>query len=223
MKPLGKTKREWSPEIAYAIGLLAADGSLSSDGRHIDFTSKDKNQIKLFSKCLGRKDVIQKKGSGYTQDKNYFRVQFSDVLFYRWLEEIGFMPNKSKILREIKVPRELFFDFLRGYYDGDGSMYAYWDPRWKSSYMYYMQFASASEGFLEWLRTSINKELKVTGQMSKAKGYSVVQLRYAKNDTRELFKKMYYSEKVPCLRRKLVKAQKIFKIELHMIKNKRGW
>lgn len=41
MKPQGKPIT-WSPEIAYAVGLLTTDGSLSIDGRHIDFTSKDK-------------------------------------------------------------------------------------------------------------------------------------------------------------------------------------
>lgn len=41
MKPKGKPVK-WSPKIAYAVGLITTDGSLSKDGRHIDLTSKDR-------------------------------------------------------------------------------------------------------------------------------------------------------------------------------------
>ena len=50
MKRLNRVKTEWSPEFAYAIGLLVTDGSLSKDGRHINFSSMD-------LPCLGRKHL----------------------------------------------------------------------------------------------------------------------------------------------------------------------
>jgi hypothetical protein len=52
MKPLKKTKIKWSSNFAYAIGLLVTDGNLSKDGRHIELTSKDKEQIINFIYCL---------------------------------------------------------------------------------------------------------------------------------------------------------------------------
>ena len=36
---------KWTSELAYAVGLLTTDGSLSKDGRHIDLTSKDVEQL----------------------------------------------------------------------------------------------------------------------------------------------------------------------------------
>ena len=51
-KPEGKVEIKWSSNFAYAIGLLASDGSLSKDRRHISFVSKDKNQILNFLNCL---------------------------------------------------------------------------------------------------------------------------------------------------------------------------
>ena len=45
MKRLSKVDTTWSPELAYAIGLIASDGCLSSNGRHIVLVSKDKEQI----------------------------------------------------------------------------------------------------------------------------------------------------------------------------------
>ena len=70
MKPLGKINTTWSPELAYAIGLIVTDGSLSKDGRHINFTSKDKSQIKNFQKALHFESRIGKKGNGSSREKN---------------------------------------------------------------------------------------------------------------------------------------------------------
>ena len=68
----------WSHNIAYVVGLITTDGNLSIDGRHIDFTSKDIQLIKTFKKCLGIKNKIGLKISGFS-DKKYFRIQFGDV------------------------------------------------------------------------------------------------------------------------------------------------
>src|SRR3989344_1701616 len=150
MKPLGKVKIVWSPGFAYAIGLLVTDGNLSKDGRHIDLTSKDKEQLLNYTKSLGIKVKITSKHSG--AGNKHLRVQFGDRLFYDFLMSIGLMPNKTKIIGAVKIPNNYFFDFLRGHFDGDGTFYSYWDPRWKSSYMYYTVFISASKKHIPWLR-----------------------------------------------------------------------
>ena len=61
MKPLNKIKIQWSPKLAYAIGLMATDGNLSKDGRHLAFVSKDLQLIRTFKNCLGLKVKIAKK------------------------------------------------------------------------------------------------------------------------------------------------------------------
>ena len=43
---------EWTPHIAYCVGLIASDGSLSNDGRHVDLTSLDYDQLLNFVKPL---------------------------------------------------------------------------------------------------------------------------------------------------------------------------
>ena len=65
---------------------------------------------------------------------------------------IGLMPNKTKIIGAVKIPNNYFFDFLRGHFDGDGTFYSYWDPRWRSSHMFYVVFASASLKHIIWLQ-----------------------------------------------------------------------
>ncbi|MCX6813937.1 MAG: hypothetical protein NT078_01870 [Candidatus Azambacteria bacterium] len=212
MKPLSKIKIEWSPEFAYALGLLATDGNLSSDKRHFDFTSKDKEQLSNFMKCLGIKVKIGYKISGYTGKKSP-HIQFGDVNFYRFLLKIGFMPAKTKIIASLKIPRRYFFDFLRGHFDGDGSFFSYWDPRWKSSFMFYTVFISASKRHIDWIRDELFKFLKIRGHIARDSKKSVYQLKYAKAESLKLLPKIYYNKGVVCLSRKRLKIEKALKVE----------
>lgn len=209
MKPLGKVKLKWSPEFAYAIGLIVTDGSLSKDGRHIVLVSKDIEMIDNFRKCLGISNKTEGHTSGYTQKMNYFRIQLGDRVFYDFLVEIGLMSNKTKVIKEVGIPEKYFPDFLRGHFDGDGSFYSYWDPRWKSSFMYYTSFVSASREHIGWLRSEINRLCGIKGHCAEKQSGSVCQLKYAKKESDKLIKYMYYSDDVVCLSRKHLKIEKV--------------
>ncbi|TSC73814.1 MAG: Uncharacterized protein G01um101444_453 [Parcubacteria group bacterium Gr01-1014_44] len=216
MKPLRRISTKWSTDLAYAIGLIATDGCLYRDGRHINLTSKDMDQIRTFKKCLGIKNKIGLKNSGFVKDKKYYYLQFSDVILYRFLIDVGLTPAKSKTLGSLKIPRKYFFDFLRGCFDGDGSVYAYWDKRWHSSYMYYSSFVSASLDHLKWLEKSIYKFTKAGGFINKSSGKitRAYQLKYAKSASKIIFKRMYYSDNLPLLKRKYLKFNKFLDIDL---------
>ncbi len=207
MKPQNKVKIKWSSEFAYAIGLLTTDGCLPSNGRQFDLTSKDKEQLENFIRCLKIKNKIGIKTSGL--GKKSFRVQFGDVNFYKFLLNIGLMPNKSKILAELDIPDKYFFDFLRGHFDGDGTFYSYWDPRWKSSFMFYTEFISASKKHIDWVRAKLFSKLKIRGHISKAINNSAYQLKYAKAESLKLLPEMYYDKQVICLSRKREKIEKV--------------
>ena len=204
---MSKPKRKnilWNSNFAYAIGLLAPDGSLSSDGRHFDLTSKDKEQLVNFMNCLNIKVKIGSKKSGMT-GKKISRIQFGDIVLYNFLLGIGFTPAKTKTMAEIKVPKKFFFDFLRGHHDGDGTFYSYFDPRWKNSFMFYSVFISASKKHIDWIRRELQKILDIKGHITKSG--SIYQLKYAKNESLKLLPRMYYTEEVVCLRRKRLKIE----------------
>ncbi|MGC9968891.1 MAG: hypothetical protein ABSC29_04165 [Minisyncoccia bacterium] len=215
MKPLGKVKIQWSPEFAYAIGLLVTDGCLYGDGRHINLTSKDKEQIKNFLWCLKLNNKIGMKHNGARSARS-FTVQFGDIVFYRFLNSIGVNPRKSKTIADIKIPNEYFFDFLRGHFDGDGTFYSYFDPRWKSSYLFYTVFASASGTHINWLRDKIFRALKLKGHISKSVSDPTYKLKYAKTESLKLLPRLYYNAKVVCLSRK----RRIVKTALAVINKK---
>ena len=140
IKPIGRTKIKWSSNFAYAIGLIVTDGNLSKEGNRITFVSKDIEQIENFNKSLGINIKVGIHRSGSTSSTAY-RLQFRDVLFFEFLNNIGIFPVKSKTIKKIKIPKKYFFDYLRGCFDGDGSVYSYWDKRYKSSFMFYLSFS----------------------------------------------------------------------------------
>jgi hypothetical protein len=207
IQPKRKVKIIWSPEFAYAIGLIATDGCLSKDGRHIDFTSKDILQVKTFLKCLGLKNKIGKKQSG-SSTKRCDRVQFGDVMFYKFLLSIGFTSAKSKTMGELDIPQKYFFDFLRGHFDGDGSFYSYFDPRWKNSFMFYTVFISASKKHIDWLQDVLWRQVSVQGHITHSGHGGVYQLKYAKKESVIVLEKMYYDKNIVCLTRKRLKVER---------------
>ena len=197
-------KIKWSPEFAYAIGLLTTDGNLSSDVGQLEITSKDVQLLNTFRRCLGLKNKIGLKTSGFS-NKKYPRVQFGNIILYRWLLEIGLTPHKSKTISKLKIPEKYFFDFLRGSFDGDGGSYSYWDPRWASSFMFYIAFNSGSLSFLKWLRNKLKKYLGINGHITK--GNRAWRLCFAKKESKILFAKMYYQKNLPHLKRKYRKLK----------------
>ncbi|MBI4088316.1 hypothetical protein HY418_02970 [Candidatus Kaiserbacteria bacterium] len=209
--PKRRISESWSPRFAYAIGLLATDGCLSPPGHLIDLTSKEREQLENFRGCVGINFAITKKYSG---GREYLRIQFKNALFYDFLVSIGLTPAKSKTLGPIAIPDAYFFHFLRGVFDGDGSTYSYWDPRWKSSFMYYLSFTSASSAFIRWLRETISRRLSVHGHVTQAKRKAVCyQLRYAKADALKIFRRMYkVAPKGMYLSRKRLKIQRMLAI-----------
>ncbi len=209
-------KIKWNPEFAYATGLLTTDGNLSKDGRHFEFTSKDIQLVRTFKRCMNLNGVkIGTKTSGF-DDKKYPHIQFSNVKLYKELLKIGLMPNKSKRLKELKIPNEYFFDFLRGHFDGDGSCYSYWDKRWNSSFMFYTKFTSASKQHILWIKSKLKNLLRIKGSLDSLRHPEkapLYQLKYAKKESKILISKMYYKKNLSCLKRKHKKIKTILEID----------
>ena len=208
-KPKRVVSEKWTPELAYAIGLLATDGGLSPRVYLIDLTSKDREQLENYRRCLNISTPITKKWSG--AGNQYLRVQFKNVFFYNFLISVGLTPAKSKTLGPVTIPDKFFFDFLRGVFDGDGCTYSYFDPRWRSSFMIYSSAASSSPDFIVWLQKTIAERLSIRGHITTTpkKHY---QLRYAKTESLKLLKKMYRRYDCVCLSRKRLKIEKMLGI-----------
>ncbi|MFA4888042.1 MAG: LAGLIDADG family homing endonuclease [Candidatus Omnitrophota bacterium] len=204
--------QKWSPELAYAIGLITTDGSISKDRRHINFTTSDLQLAKLFKKILSLPNKIGKKASSSGAEKKYYFIQFGDVKFYNWLKTIGLTNNKTYRLGKLKIPQKYFRDFLRGHLDGDGSIVTYKDNylSYKNKrYLYnrlYLTFHSSSLKHILWVRKVIKSLFYFQGSLSGWKAINrkvtLWKLRFAKNDSLKVLAWLYYKPNLACLLRK---------------------
>ena len=206
----GNVKIKWNNNFAYVIGIIATDGNLSSDLRHIHITSKDEEMILNCKRCLDINNTIGKKARGGSNDKKYYVLQFGDKNFFEFLLGIGITPKKSKTIGKLKIPERYFKDFLRGCIDGDGSISISNHPESKHP-QYKVRLCSASRIFLEWILHMVGKLCKIKGgSIHLPKNSSVYTLVFAKEDSIKILRWMYKG-KVTSLSRKKEIALKILK------------
>ncbi len=210
----------FTSDLSYVIGLLATDGNLSKDGRHINMRSSDVQLLDTFRKCLSLKArIAQSKNDGWATKPSY-RVQFSNIQLYNWLLTIGLFPAKTYTIGELKIPDEYFKDFLRGHLDGDGSVWTYedkWNTFKNPKYVYtrlWVRFISASEKHIKWIQKKIFQIQNIKGHLWERKPNrpdqttSMWEVKFGKKDSIKLLKWIYYSPNVPCLNRKREIAEK---------------
>lgn len=161
--------------------------------------------------CFGLTNKIGKNISGNKKNVTH-RIQFGNINLWQFMVEIGITPAKSKTIEKVAVPNAFFFDFLRGCFDGDGSVHSYYDKRWKSSFLFYASFASASKKFIVWLQMKIFEQISIKGHVTKSINSSVFQLKYGKRESLILFGHMYHNPPFVSLKRKRLKILGILDI-----------
>ena len=115
---------------AYILGFLYADGcnykpkqTVSMSLQEEDFDILEKIRV-----CMGNEhpleyiDYSNKHDFGYTY-KNQYRMLIFSKHMCDSLDNIGMTPNKSLTLEFPMIDKELYRHFIRGYFDGDGSVY----------------------------------------------------------------------------------------------------
>lgn len=110
---------------AYCLGQLYADGFVGDEKtNNIVFSSKDKEILVKIAKELEFTGEIRKtRRGGYKNSKEGYSLNFSSVHMAETLREIGLYPNKSLSIDKIpQIPHLLLRHYLRGYFDGDGSI-----------------------------------------------------------------------------------------------------
>ena len=78
--------------------------------------------------------------------------------------------------------------------------------------MFYLIFASASRSFIDWIRLKIKSSTGSVGHITKDGKGSTYQLKYAKNESVSVLRKMYFSPKSIFLSRKKLKIDKMLTI-----------
>lgn len=201
---------EWSPRMAYIVGLIATDGCLSKDRRHISFDTNDRQLVETFLSCLGRPLRYRTMKTVVGNDR--YQAQFSDVRFYRWLVDAGLTPRKSLTLGAIAAPRDFFAPLVRGLLDGDGNIYTLLHAPTRKKYPNYTyerlwtHFTSASEGHIEWLRSEISIVMGLRGYIERRpetdERHAFFRLKFGNRASVTLLSALYAAPGEPRLERK---------------------
>ncbi len=157
-----------SEEKAYWLGFLYADGFINSSRKHnsrkmgISISSIDREHLVKLNESLKSNVIIRdyKTSGGYSLDTQYSRLIFSSEKMCSDLVDKGMFEKKSLILcfpNERQVSKALQCHFIRGYFDGDGSISI-------SGNEYKFRICGTKE-----LLTSIQEILGVTNMLQKRK------------------------------------------------------
>ena len=108
-----------NPHSAYWAGFIAADGNLYKKENliSIGLNWKDLNHLKKFKRALKTNAKIR-----LVKSNKSAQIRFRSEKVFDDLVNLGITPNKSLTISEVKIPMILMPDFLRGVYDGDGSI-----------------------------------------------------------------------------------------------------
>lgn len=163
-----------TPIKAYIMGFLYADGSnhmpkstisMSLQEEDKDILERIRNEVGS-GKPLEFLDYSNKHDFGYTY-KNQYRLLFFSTHMCRVLSEKGMMQNKSLVLEFPEwLDESLYSHFIRGYYDGDGSVH--FSEKYKNSIL----TITSTENFCLKIKEYIEKTLQINTYMADASSHN---------------------------------------------------
>ncbi len=197
--------------MAYIFGFLIADGNLIHTKRDTWFWSlqiNDKDILEKIKTAVSSTHVISKrKRSG--KWKTSYRLQIGSKEMCEDLLRLGMTERKSKTVLLPKIPDKFLSNFIRGYFDGDGGVWAGCKNKGRT-FTLSAYFTSGSEKFLATLKDRLMRMGIAGGSLIKKKGG--FDLKYSTGDSLILYKIMYNSRCSLFLERKKEKFEKYIKI-----------
>ena len=155
----------WSAEMAYVLGVIYTDGNVYRETgserqrKRIGRLQMSQKEPELLEKVLGLMECnvriffVNEKRYGNIVSGERYQFMITNDKLYDDLLKFGITPNKSLTLQFPDVPREYVRHFVRGCWDGDGSVYLEKrSKRIKASYV------SGSRKFIEGMIDALSKD-----------------------------------------------------------------
>jgi hypothetical protein len=183
---------------AYWLGVLFADGNITkkaSKSGQIIFSSKDKEWVKLFLSDVGSNNSPNCEYQKLYK-KYIWKAQITSAQMYNDLNNLGCTPTKTKTIRIPILEDELVHHFIRGYFDGDGTVGAYKNLKNNDWKILKSGFCSGSQKFI----IDLLKILPVKNKTIKESNECYI-TQHSLHDTLNLFEYMY-KDYTTCLERK---------------------
>lgn len=134
-----------SKDKAYWLGFMYADGCVHTDRNEVSINITDREHVEKFKAALGainhKITVSYPNNPEFKNPKPLYQFSIKDKQLHEDLIKWGCIPQKSLKLQTIpNIPRNYVSHFLRGYFDGDGSLH------WvKATNNYRISFLGTSE------------------------------------------------------------------------------
>lgn len=159
--------KKQNKEMAYILGLIASDGSVSKKENliAIQLQHEDRNILDKIREITKIERPIESYiRTGTNHEINSLRNWSAE--WKKDLNHYGIIPNKTFILQPPEfLQSEFRIDYIRGYFDGDGSIYSI-----NSQNRIFFEITGASKKVIDWIRNELvnhyhiflNKELTET-------------------------------------------------------------
>ena len=149
---------------AYWLGFLYADGCVHNNSNEISINITDEDHIIKFKneiKAFNHKYSVTK-DKRFENAKILYQFSIKDAQLHSDLIKWGCVPNKNLLLNKIpNIPRDYVSHFIRGYFDGDGSLHYL-----KSTNNYRISFVGTKD-FLNDIQKELNTNVSL-GRSGKA-------------------------------------------------------
>lgn len=198
--------KTWSNTMAYILGYIYADGNIDKSKYRMRISSIDIQILEDINAIIENTCPIKEE---HNKLGKWWTLKVDNQEMYKDLVVLGITPNKSLNCKLQYVPKEYVKDFVRGFFDRDGCVYAKWSKE-SSIPTLSIDIATGSEvfknGLVELLSICTDSTHKFSVQYRKnsnvilIRGNSVVSERFYQN--------MYYKNCI-CLKRKKDKFEEI--------------
>lgn len=202
--------KNWNAENAYVLGVLFADGNVcNTPGRRsVSIELKDVEHVRLLAQTIDTSIPVVEltRRDGRTSAKFYLsRVSIVDDCIKK-----GLVPAKTHTLRwPPDLPRELESHFVRGYFDGDGTVASSCTDPKRSGKQRHLAFSCGSEDFAQSLHIAIQSHTATDGHIwHLVKNCANLDFT-RKNDIRAIGEWMYSDSSNLYLPRKYLKWQEV--------------
>lgn len=182
--------------MSYVLGLIAADGNITL-GHSFDI-ALHKNDVELLNDI--KKEIKYTGNLRKSKSDNSMRLVVNSKEMVEDLQKLGFTNNKSFTIDLPKdIPDKYIIDFIRGYFDGDGSIGLQHlkskSPQLRS------RICSGSitilEKFIDFLHEKYDlRKVNIIGVSS------IYEFCYSKKDSLKFYKAMYHSDNILYMKRK---------------------
>ena len=193
-----------SPEKAYWLGFIWADGYITKTNCFgIELAIKDKEHLEKFQQDLESNTKIKERSKvSFGKIHKSCILEFRNKKMVQDLQDKGIKTRKTYNLSIPKINQEFYKDFIRGYFDGDGTYVL-------NGYNKEISCVCYCEEFLKWIQKDFEKN-KIQSSLLKQKNKKLFNLKIYNIDSILKYYYNYWENANRFLDRKKVKMQEIY-------------